>query len=114
MHGRPDALTVPTVSVLLGEGCGGGALALLPAARVIAAEHAWLSPLPPEGASAIVHGDTTHAAEMAQPQRIGAPDLLADGIVHVVVPELPDDTAEAMAVAVAAACGRHLHHAVPS
>ena len=82
-------LTVPSVSVLLGQGCGGGALALLPADRVIAAEHAWLSPLPPEGASAIVHHDTTHAAQLAQAQRISAHDLLADGIVHVVVPERP-------------------------
>ncbi|MEO6473205.1 MAG: carboxyl transferase domain-containing protein, partial [Aeromicrobium sp.] len=49
-----SSLRVPSVSVLLGQGCGGGALALLPASRVIAAEHAWLSPLPPEGASAIV------------------------------------------------------------
>ena len=82
-------MTVPTVSVLLGQGCGGGALALLPAHRVVADRHAWLSPLPPEGASVIVHGDVTHAAEMAERQRVGALDLLAEGIVHVVVPELP-------------------------
>ncbi len=55
------SLSVPTVAVLLGQGCGGGALALLPAARVIAAENAWLSPLPPEGASVIMHHDTDHA-----------------------------------------------------
>lgn len=82
-------LTVPTVAVLLGQGCGGGALALLPARRVIAAEHAWLSPLPPEGASAIVHHDVDHAPLLAERQRIGAFDLLADGIVHTVVPEEP-------------------------
>ena len=40
-------MRVPTVSVLLGQGCGGGALALLPAHTVVAAENAWLSPLPP-------------------------------------------------------------------
>ena len=50
-------MTVPTVAILLGQGCGGGALALFPARTVIATEHAWLSPLPPEGASVIVHGD---------------------------------------------------------
>ena len=59
-------MTVPTVSVLLGQGCGGGALALLPAQHVIAAERAWVMPLPPEGASVIVHGDTEHAAEQAR------------------------------------------------
>jgi acetyl-CoA carboxylase carboxyl transferase subunit beta len=82
-------LTVPTVAVLLGQGCGGGALALLPAGRVIAAEHAWLSPLPPEGASAIIHHDTEHAPFLAERQRISAFDLLDDGIVHAVVPEEP-------------------------
>jgi acetyl-CoA carboxylase beta subunit/acetyl-CoA carboxylase alpha subunit len=82
-------LRVPSVSVLLGQGCGGGALALLPADRVVAAEHGWLSPLPPEGASAIVHHDVEHAAEMADRQRIGSRELLSDGIVHVVVPERP-------------------------
>ena len=40
-------MTVPTVSVLLGQGCGGGALAFLPAQVVVATEHSWLSPLPP-------------------------------------------------------------------
>ena len=84
-----SSLSVPSVAVLLGQGCGGGALALLPADRVIAAEHAWLSPLPPEGASAIVHHDIDHAPLLAEKQRIGALDLLDDGIVHAVVPENP-------------------------
>ena len=87
-----SSLSVPSVSVLLGQGCGGGALALLPANRVIAAEHAWLSPLPPEGASVIVHDDVEHAAEMAERQRVGARELLAEGIVHEVVPERPRPT----------------------
>ena len=49
------ALPVPTVCLLLGEGAGGGALALLPADRVVAAQHAWVAPLPPEGASEILY-----------------------------------------------------------
>ena len=81
------SLTTPTVSVLLGEGAGGGALALLPSHRVIAAGNAWLSPLPPEGASVILHGGTQFAQQMANRQRISAADLLADGTVHAVVPE---------------------------
>ncbi len=48
------ALDVPTVSVLLGQGTGGAALALFPADRMLGATHGWLSPLPPEGASAIM------------------------------------------------------------
>ncbi|MTD16351.1 acetyl-CoA carboxyl transferase [Nakamurella sp. YIM 132087] len=82
------ALQAPAVCVLLGQGSGGGAMALLPADRVIAARHAWLSPLPPEGASAIVHaGDVSHAAEMAAAQGVRAIDLRRRGIVDRIVPE---------------------------
>ena len=101
-------MTVPTVSVILGQGCGGGALAFLPARCVIATEHAWLSPLPPEGASLIVHGDVDHAPEMATRQRIRAVDLLADGVVQHVVPEVDGESAADLAVAVAAEIGARL------
>jgi acyl-CoA carboxylase subunit beta len=80
-------LPVPTVSVLLGQGTGGAALALLPADRVLAAEHGWLAPLAPEGASMIVHKDTAHAAEVATRQGIRAADLAAAGVVDHVVAE---------------------------
>ncbi|WP_280234956.1 carboxyl transferase domain-containing protein [Nocardia cyriacigeorgica] len=83
-------LDTPTVSVLLGQGTGGGALALLPADRVLAATHGWLAPLPPEGASEIVYRDTDHAPELARAQGIGSTDLLAAGIVDRIVTENPD------------------------
>ncbi|MEV8149549.1 carboxyl transferase domain-containing protein [Arthrobacter sp. NPDC080073] len=80
-------LTVPSVAVLLGEGTGGGALALAAARRTVAAGNAWLAPLPPEGASIIVHGDTSLAAELSERQRIVARALLEDGAVDEVVGE---------------------------
>jgi acetyl-CoA carboxylase alpha subunit len=83
-------LRAPTLCLLMGEGTGGGALALLPADVVVAAEHAWLSPLPPEGASAILYRDTGHAAEIAQTQGVRAVDLLREGIVDRIVTERPD------------------------
>src|SRR6476620_7027506 len=83
-------LDAPTLCLMLGEGNGGGALALLPADRVIAAQHAWLSPLPPEGASAIVHRDLDHAAEMARSQQVRAIDLHRRGVVDRIVTEQPD------------------------
>ncbi|MEU7142776.1 carboxyl transferase domain-containing protein [Nocardia sp. NPDC046473] len=89
-------LDTPTISVLLGQGTGGGALALLPADRVLAATHGWLAPLPPEGASAIVYRDTEHAPELAQSQRIRAADLLVDGVVDRIVPEFPDAADESV------------------
>lgn len=83
-------LKAPTLCLMLGEGNGGGALALLPADRVVAAQHAWLSPLPPEGASAIVHRHTGHAAEMARTQQVRAVDLQRIGVVDRIVAEHPD------------------------
>ncbi|NTY62833.1 carboxyl transferase domain-containing protein [Mycolicibacterium sphagni] len=83
-------LDTPTVSVLLGQGSGGPALAMVPADRVLAAQHGWLAPLPPEGASAIVFRDTAHAPELAAAQGVRSADLLRNGIVDVIVPEHPD------------------------
>ena len=82
------SLPAPTLCLMLGEGNGGGALALMPADRIIAAENAWLSPLPPEGASAIVYRDTEHAAEMARAQRVRASDLASIGVVDRIIPEV--------------------------
>ncbi|CAN5239307.1 carboxyl transferase domain-containing protein [soil metagenome] len=99
------SMTAPTVSVILGEGCGGGALALMPARVVLAGENGWLAPLPPEGASVIVHGTPEHAAEMAAQQQVRAVDLHANGIVSQVISEAgsPDDYARAVVRAVAEA-----------
>ncbi|WP_035848111.1 carboxyl transferase domain-containing protein [Cryptosporangium arvum] len=101
-------LPTPTLGVLLGEGTGGGALALLPADRVIAAEHAWLSPLPPEGASAIVHRTTDLAPEMAAAQGVRSRDLLRHGIVDRIVAERPDAADEPEAFL--ARLGRVIEH----
>ncbi|WP_261792438.1 acetyl-CoA carboxylase carboxyltransferase subunit alpha/beta [Arthrobacter sp. PM3] len=90
-------LNVPTVSVLLGQGAGGGALALLPADRTIAAQHAWLSPLPPEGASAIVHRSTDFAPAMSAAQGVNVASLYAAGLVEHLVDERPDAAHEAQA-----------------
>ena len=83
-------LPAPTLCLLLGEGAGGAALALLPADRVLVARHAWLSPLPPEGASLIVHRAVSRADELAAAQRVRSADLLRDGVADVLVDERPD------------------------
>ena len=62
--------------------------------RVLAAQHGWLSPLPPEGASAIVFRDISKAAEMAAQQGVRAADLRAHGIVDYVIPEFPNAAME--------------------
>lgn len=84
-------LESPSVSVLLGQGGGGGALALLPADRTIAAQHSWLSPLPPEGASAILHRSTEFAPSIAAAQEVNVAGLRRVGLVDHIVDEHPDD-----------------------
>ena len=78
---------IPTIAVILGQGAGGGALALVPCDTVLVAQNGWLSPLPPEGASAIVYRDAEHAATIARDQRIGAAHLVEDGIADAVLAE---------------------------
>jgi acetyl-CoA carboxylase carboxyl transferase beta subunit len=90
-------LDAPTVCLLMGEGAGGGALALLPADRVVCAQHAWLSPLPPEGASEIIHRTVERAPEMAEQQGVRSADLYRAGIVDRVVAERPDAADESSA-----------------
>lgn len=86
-------LEVPVLSILLGAGCGGAALALLPADLTVAAEHAWLAPLAPEGASTILHGHPGCSWQVAAAQRIDARSLQGAGVVDVIVPEGPDTAA---------------------
>ncbi|MGO4455266.1 carboxyl transferase domain-containing protein [Arthrobacter sp. RAF14] len=83
------SLTVPVATVLLGQGCGGAALALFSGRYTIAAEHAWMSPLPLEGASMIVHRDIGHAAQLAHEQRITAQELFHSGAVQRIAAEGP-------------------------
>jgi acetyl-CoA carboxylase carboxyl transferase subunit beta len=98
-------LPLPSVSVLLGQGAGGAALALLPADRVLAARHSWLAPVTPEGASAVLHGTIDRAAELAAAQHIRAVDLgVADAFVD-------DSDLAAFPAAVAAAIGVQLRAA---
>jgi acetyl-CoA carboxylase carboxyl transferase subunit beta len=90
-------LHTPTVSVLLGQGAGGGALALLPADRTIAAQHAWLSPLPPEGASAIIHRTPDFAPAISEAQGVNVASLYAKGLVDHIVDERTDAALEGRA-----------------
>lgn len=78
-----DLARLPTgiVALLLGSGCGGGALAMLPSDLLYAADDAWITPLPPEGASAILHRSTDRAPELAREQRITAVELARLGVV---------------------------------
>lgn len=99
-------LSVPTLSLLMGEGSGGAALALLPADRILAAENAWLAPIAPEGAAAILYGTSGRAAELASAQRIGSDDLAHFGIVDYVISE--DGGSEAFVARLGRILGKEL------
>lgn len=96
------SLQVPSVCCVMGQGCGGAALALIPARTVLCTENGWVSPLPPEGASVITHRTPDRASDMAREQRVSAMDMLAAGVVDRVVAE-GSDLASAVADAVAGA-----------
>jgi len=80
-------LGVPNVSVILGEGGSGGAIALATANRVLMLEHAIYSVISPEGAASILWRDTTKAQEAATNMKITAHDMVRFGIIDAVVPE---------------------------
>ncbi len=80
-------LKVPVVTVLLGEGGSGGALALAVANRVAMQEHAVYSVLSPEGFASILWKDRTRAPEAAAVMKMSAAESLELGIIDAVVPE---------------------------
>lgn len=106
-----SAVSTPTLSLLIGGGGGGVALALLPADRVLAVADAWVTPLPAEGASVIRYRTVARADEMARSQSITSVDLDEAGAVDRILPSIvgenPDDRDQRM-VAVANAVADEL------
>ncbi|MBO6902893.1 MAG: acetyl-CoA carboxylase carboxyltransferase subunit alpha [Rhizobiaceae bacterium] len=81
------ALRVPSVSVVIGEGGSGGAIAIATANRVLMLEHAIYSVISPEGAASILWRDTARAKDAATNMKITAQDLLGLKIIDEIVPE---------------------------
>ena len=82
-----SALTVPVISVVIGEGGSGGALALAVANRVLMLENAVYSVLSPEGFAAILWKDSSRAQEAAEVMKLTARDLLDLGVADQIIPE---------------------------
>jgi acetyl-CoA carboxylase carboxyl transferase subunit alpha len=80
-------LKVPLVSVIIGEGGSGGAIAIATANRVYMLEHAIYSVISPEGAASILWHDSTRAKDAATNMKITAEDLLALKIIDGIIPE---------------------------
>ena len=84
---RMSCLTVPVVTVVIGEGGSGGALALAVANRVLMLENAVYSILSPEGFASILWKDAGRSGEAAELMRMTAADLLELGVADEVIPE---------------------------
>ena len=82
-----SGLKVPVLSVVIGEGGSGGALAMAVADEVWMLENSIYSILSPEGFASILWKDSTKAKEAAEVMRLTAADLKELGIVEQVLPE---------------------------
>lgn len=80
-------LRVPILSVVIGEGGSGGALALGVADQVLMLEHSIYSVISPEGCAAILWDDPAKAPEAAAALKMTAPDLLQLQIIEEIIPE---------------------------
>lgn len=81
------ALPTPMVSVIVGEGGSGGAVALASAERVLMLEHAVYSVISPEGCASILWRTSEKAADAAQAMRITAQHLKRLGVIDRIVKE---------------------------
>ena len=82
-----SALPVPVISLIIGEGGSGGALALGVADRVLMQERAIYSVIAPEGAAAILYRDASRAPEVAERLKITAADCRRLGVADALIRE---------------------------
>ncbi len=80
-------LHAPLISVVIGEGGSGGAVAFATANRVIMLEHAIYSVISPEGCASILWKNAEKMKEAAQALRLTAQDLHKLGVIDAIVPE---------------------------
>jgi acetyl-CoA carboxylase carboxyl transferase subunit alpha len=81
------ALRVPVMSVIIGEGGSGGAVAFATANRVAMLEHSIYSVISPEGCASILWKDAEKMREAAEALRLTAQDLLKLGVIDRIVSE---------------------------
>ena len=80
-------LTVPLISVIIGEGGSGGAVAFATANRLVMLEHSIYSVISPEGCASILWKDAEKMREAAEALRLTAQDLTTLGICDQIIAE---------------------------
>ena len=83
------SLKVPIVSVIIGEGGSGGALAIGVADRLLMLKHAVYSVISPEGCAAILWDDPKKTPDAAEAMKMTSEDLLRLGVIEEIIPEPP-------------------------
>tara|TARA_S200000501_G_scaffold198013_1_gene186321 strand:+ start:1359 stop:2468 length:1110 start_codon:yes stop_codon:yes gene_type:complete len=81
------SLRVPNISIIIGEGGSGGAIALASSNKVIMLEHSIYSVISPEGCASILWRDPSKSLEAAEAMKLTAQQLLKLGIVDEVIEE---------------------------
>ena len=82
-----STLRVPMISLVIGEGGSGGALAMGVTDRILMLEHSIYSVISPEGCSAILWGSGDKVPEAAESLRLTADDLFTFGVIDEIIPE---------------------------
>lgn len=110
------SMPVPIISVVIGEGGSGGALAIGVADRILMLENSIYSVISPEGCASILFRSDEKKAEAAEAMKITAPDLVRLGVVDEIIAEAPggahrdfDVTAQNLVEAIV----RHLTELLP-
>lgn len=80
-------LKAPIVSVVIGEGCSGGALGIGVADRVLMLQYSYYATISPEGCATILFRSAEKAPEAAEIMGITADRLLALGLIDGIIPE---------------------------
>ena len=81
------SLKVPNISIIIGEGGSGGAIALASSNKVIMLEHSIYSVISPEGCASILWRDPTKSLEAAEAMKLTAKDLMKLGVVDEIIKE---------------------------
>jgi len=80
-------IKVPLLTVIIGEGGSGGAIAIAAANTILMLEHAIYSVISPEGCASILWRSATKASEAAEAQKLTAQDLIQLGVIDKIIPE---------------------------
>jgi acetyl-CoA carboxylase carboxyl transferase subunit alpha len=109
------SLDCPMISVVIGEGGSGGALALGVTDRILMLEYSVYSVISPEGCASILWRDPAKIGEAATQLKLTAPDLVQLGVCDEIIPEAPGGAHRNAALTAArlrAALKRHLYELV--